>query len=123
VANRADLALANNAIDEILAVLYTGREARERMIGLLKGRDYTLHGNVRDARPTPATRVSSPVYQGGLTVLVAHPSTPRPLAVRFPADRTEWLGELSIGAELEVDAVFVEWDELADCAVFEEKGS
>lgn len=123
VTAKVDLALVSDLIDEILPVLYTGREARERMVDALKGRVYPIKGAVRDALPTPATRASSSPYHGGLTVVLAHPSAPRPLHVRFPPDRTAWLSELDVGTEIAIDAAFTEWDELGDYAIFEERGA
>lgn len=122
VTSKVDLALVSDRIDEILPVLYTGREARERMVPALKGRVYPIKGTVKDALPTPASRAGATAYHDGLTVVLEHPSVSRPLTVRFPPDRTAWLSALEVGTAIEVDAAFMEWDELGDYAVFEERG-
>ncbi len=121
-AKQAEDALASGELDGILAALYVGRDARERMLHALQGRRYTLRGLIVDAVPTPPLRVTDAGLRGGLTVQLRLAAAPRPVCVRFPATRNDWLKEQSIGHEMEVDAEFVEWDDLAEGAVFHEVG-
>lgn len=119
---QADHALASGELDDILAALYVGRDARERMLRALQGRRYTLRGLIVDAIPTPPLRVTDAAFRGGLTVQLRHAAAPRPVCVRFPAARNDWLKEQSIGHEMEVDAEFAEWDDIAEAALFYEVG-
>lgn len=118
-----DAALRSEDVNEVLAALYTGREARERMVGGLRGRQFSLSGALRDAAPTPRLRVQDAALRDGLTVQLAPPGLRgSAVAVRFPADRNDWLGQQEIGAALSLDVAFVEWDEMAGQAVFVERG-
>lgn len=121
-AAQATAALDSGTLDDLLKALYVGRDARERLVTPLQGRRFTLGGTIVDAIPTPPLRVNDARLRGGLTVQLRHPAVSRPVCVRFPATRNDWLNEQSIGAEMEVEVEFVEWDDIAEAAMFHEVG-
>jgi hypothetical protein len=114
----AGLAASMDSLALMVDALYTGQEARNRLLIDVRNKPWTLSLRLVQVQRTVAWRVDGEL-RDGRTVLGTPEGSVRTVEVRFPPARNAEIDGAEKGAILDGEVLLVAWDDFSDRPVLE----